>query len=363
MAHEHEGHDLHDPGHGGPGHSHPHEHPSLRGLFRDREPAWRRHYDERAFTVGIGGPVGSGKTALVLALCCALRDQLRLGVVTNDIFTREDAEFLHRHHALAPERIRAVETGGCPHAAIREDISHNLDALEQLTIDVRAELLFVESGGDNLAAQFSRELVDYTIYVIDVAGGDKIPRKGAWDHAVRPSGDQQDGSRAARRGEPRGHGSRRPRDARRRPVRLRAGHEWGGPSRHPRRDPGRASRRPGGALRSPKIVRPCPRRAPSRHLASSGTWTRWRATGRSGRQPRRCTSCRPRSTGGSSISRRSSALRSSSGCRAAFDRRRRGTCFSPTCGARCTSSSKSALRSKACAASCEGACASPLPSR
>jgi urease accessory protein len=128
--------------------------------------------------VGIGGPVGSGKTALVLALCCALRDRMRLGVVTNDIFTREDAEFLHRNRALAPERIRAVETGGCPHAAIREDISHNLDALERLTRDVQAQLLFVESGGDNLAAQFSRELVDYTIYVIDVAGGDKVPRKG-----------------------------------------------------------------------------------------------------------------------------------------------------------------------------------------
>jgi len=107
-----------------------------------------------------------------------LRDQLSLGVVTNDIFTREDAEFLHRNQALAPERIRAVETGGCPHAAIREDISHNLDALDQLMATVHPELLLIESGGDNLAAQFSRELVDYTIYVIDVAGGDKVPRKG-----------------------------------------------------------------------------------------------------------------------------------------------------------------------------------------
>jgi urease accessory protein len=101
-----------------------------------------------------------------------------IGVVTNDIFTREDAEFLHRHQALSADRIRAVETGGCPHAAIREDISHNLDALEDLTSVVRPELLFLESGGDNLAAQFSRELADYTIYVIDVAGGDKVPRKG-----------------------------------------------------------------------------------------------------------------------------------------------------------------------------------------
>jgi urease accessory protein len=101
-----------------------------------------------------------------------------LGVVTNDIFTKEDAEFLVRNEALAPERIRAVETGGCPHAAIREDITPNLLALEGLMRELKPELLFVESGGDNLAAQYSRELVDYTIYVIDVAGGDKVPRKG-----------------------------------------------------------------------------------------------------------------------------------------------------------------------------------------
>jgi urease accessory protein len=130
--------------------------------------------------VGIGGPVGSGKTALVLALCRKLRDRISLGVVTNDIFTREDAEFLHRNEALPPLRIRAVETGGCPHAAIREDITPNLDALEGLmrAVTPTPELLIVESGGDNLAAQYSRELVDYTIYVIDVAGGDKVPRKG-----------------------------------------------------------------------------------------------------------------------------------------------------------------------------------------
>jgi urease accessory protein len=126
----------------------------------------------------VGGPVGSGKTALVLALCRALRDRVSLGVVTNDIFTKEDAEFLHRHEALPPERICAVETGGCPHAAIREDISHNLLALDDLMDRVGPDLLVVESGGDNLAAQYSRELVDYTIYVIDVAGGDKVPRKG-----------------------------------------------------------------------------------------------------------------------------------------------------------------------------------------
>jgi urease accessory protein len=130
--------------------------------------------------VGIGGPVGSGKTALVLALCRKLRDRMRLGVVTNDIFTREDAEFLVRNEALPPSLIRAVETGGCPHAAIREDITPNLDALDGLmkSLSPAPELLLVESGGDNLAAQYSRELVDYTVYVIDVAGGDKVPRKG-----------------------------------------------------------------------------------------------------------------------------------------------------------------------------------------
>lgn len=169
------GHDVED----GHGHGHGHEHHDHGpGDYAEREPRRRRDYRARAFTVGIGGPVGSGKTALVLALCRALRDQIELGVVTNDIYTREDAEFLHRHHALAPERIRAVETGGCPHAAIREDVSLNLLALDDLMADLRPELLLVESGGDNLTAQFSRELADYTIYVIDVAGGDKVPRKG-----------------------------------------------------------------------------------------------------------------------------------------------------------------------------------------
>jgi urease accessory protein len=130
--------------------------------------------------VGIGGPVGSGKTALLLQLCRRLRDKISIAVVTNDIFTREDAEFLTRHDALEHGRILAVETGGCPHAAIREDVTGNLDALEQLTARVTPapELLFCESGGDNLAANFSRELADYTVYVIDVAGGDKVPRKG-----------------------------------------------------------------------------------------------------------------------------------------------------------------------------------------
>jgi urease accessory protein len=159
-------------------HDHQHERWHHPGRFEEREAPRRRDFSARAFTVGIGGPVGSGKTALVLALCRALRDSLRLGVVTNDIFTREDAEFLTRHEALPAAQIRAVETGGCPHAAIREDISPNLMALEDLMAAIQPELLFVESGGDNLAAQYSRELVDYTIYVIDVAGGDKVPRKG-----------------------------------------------------------------------------------------------------------------------------------------------------------------------------------------
>jgi len=162
------------------GHEGDHTHADHPGHFQERERPMRRDTRERAFTVGVGGPVGSGKTALVLALCRLLRERLSLGVVTNDIFTREDAEFLTRHEALPTERIRAVETGGCPHAAIREDISHNLLSLERLMKEVRPapELLFVESGGDNLAAQYSRELADFTIYVIDVAGGDKVPRKG-----------------------------------------------------------------------------------------------------------------------------------------------------------------------------------------
>jgi len=129
--------------------------------------------------VGIGGPVGSGKTALVDALCKRLRERFQLAVVTNDIYTREDAEFLTRSGALPPERILGVETGGCPHTAIREDASINLAAIDQMvTAFPELDLVFIESGGDNLAATFSPELADLTVYVIDVAAGDKIPRKG-----------------------------------------------------------------------------------------------------------------------------------------------------------------------------------------
>ena len=129
--------------------------------------------------IGIGGPVGSGKTALTLALCRALRDKYNIAVVTNDIYTEEDAQFLVRNEALAPERIIGVETGGCPHTAIREDASINLEAVARLNRRFSAlDLIIIESGGDNLAATFSPELSDLTLYVIDVAAGDKIPRKG-----------------------------------------------------------------------------------------------------------------------------------------------------------------------------------------
>ncbi|HWR78515.1 MAG TPA: urease accessory protein UreG [Thiobacillus sp.] len=129
--------------------------------------------------VGIGGPVGSGKTALTLALCKALRDRYNIAVVTNDIYTEEDAQFLVHNEALAPERIIGVETGGCPHTAIREDASINLEAVDRLNKRFPGlDVIFVESGGDNLAATFSPELSDLTIYVIDVAAGEKIPRKG-----------------------------------------------------------------------------------------------------------------------------------------------------------------------------------------
>lgn len=129
--------------------------------------------------LGIGGPVGSGKTALVRAICMALRDELNLAVVTNDIYTKEDAEFLLKHDALSADRIVGVETGGCPHTAIREDASINLAAVEDLNLRFPdLDIVMIESGGDNLAATFSPELSDLTLYVIDVSAGDKIPRKG-----------------------------------------------------------------------------------------------------------------------------------------------------------------------------------------
>lgn len=134
---------------------------------------------DRALRVGVGGPVGSGKTALVAALCRALAGRLRLAVVTNDIYTTEDADFLRRAGVLDPGRIRAVETGCCPHTAIRDDITANLDAVEDLETELGPlDLILVESGGDNLTATFSYGLVDRQIFVVDVAGGDKVPRKG-----------------------------------------------------------------------------------------------------------------------------------------------------------------------------------------
>ncbi|MBU1191616.1 MAG: urease accessory protein UreG [Gammaproteobacteria bacterium] len=134
---------------------------------------------KQTLRMGVGGPVGSGKTALVEALCKAMRDDYNIAVVTNDIYTREDAQFLTRHEALAADRIIGVETGGCPHTAIREDASMNLTAVDELCRRFPGlDLVIVESGGDNLSATFSPELSDLTLYVIDVAAGDKIPRKG-----------------------------------------------------------------------------------------------------------------------------------------------------------------------------------------
>nr|POE88441.1 putative urease accessory protein ureg-like [Quercus suber] len=175
MAHSHDGH-AHDHSQAAIDHGHTHEILDGPGSFLGREMpiVEGRDFRERAFTVGIG----SGKTALMLALCLALRDKFAIAAVTNDIFTREDCEFLTRHKALPAERIRAIETGGCPHAAVREDISANLAALTDLHREFDTQILLIESGGDNLAANYSRELADFIIYVIDVSGGDKIPRKG-----------------------------------------------------------------------------------------------------------------------------------------------------------------------------------------
>jgi urease accessory protein len=143
------------------------------------DPHHAAHPTGRAFRLGIGGPVGSGKTALVAALCRSLRDELRLAVVTNDIYTTEDADFLRKNAVLSDDRIVAVRTGCCPHTAIRDDIAANLDAVEDLE-DAHSplDLVIVESGGDNLTASFSQGLVDSQIFVLDVSGGDKVPRKG-----------------------------------------------------------------------------------------------------------------------------------------------------------------------------------------
>jgi urease accessory protein len=152
----------------------PHTHPEP-GV----DPHEPLHGGARALRIGIGGPVGSGKTALVAALCRALGEELRLAVVTNDIYTTEDADFLLRNGVLPAERIRAVETGCCPHTAIRDDISANLDAVEDLEEKLGPlDLVLVESGGDNLTATFSKGLIDQQIFVVDVSGGDKVPRKG-----------------------------------------------------------------------------------------------------------------------------------------------------------------------------------------
>ncbi|MEO3745877.1 urease accessory protein UreG [Plantactinospora sp. B5E13] len=174
--HEHEHGSAAPPGH--PGDEVPHSHPDP-GVDPHPPLAPTASDGLRPLRVGIGGPVGSGKTALVAALCRALADELRLAVVTNDIYTTEDADFLLRNGVLPADRIRAVETGCCPHTAIRDDISANLDAVEELEATLGPlDLVLVESGGDNLTATFSRGLVDRQIFVVDVAGGDKVPRKG-----------------------------------------------------------------------------------------------------------------------------------------------------------------------------------------
>ncbi|MGW7536330.1 urease accessory protein UreG [Amycolatopsis sp. NPDC054798] len=161
-----------------------HGHGHFHAVNFDPTAAEPDHYDAaptagRAYRIGIGGPVGSGKTALTAALCRALGGELNLAVVTNDIYTTEDADFLRRAGVLDPERIEAVQTGACPHTAIRDDITANLDAVERLEEKFPGlELVIVESGGDNLTAVFSRGLADSQIFVVDVAGGDKVPRKG-----------------------------------------------------------------------------------------------------------------------------------------------------------------------------------------
>ncbi|TVT57541.1 urease accessory protein UreG [Amycolatopsis rhizosphaerae] len=166
------------------GHGHGHGHGHVHPVNFDPTVAEPDHHDAapthgRAYRIGIGGPVGSGKTALVAALCRALGDELNLAVVTNDIYTTEDADFLRKAGVLAADRIEAVQTGACPHTAIRDDITANLDAVERLEERFPGlELVIIESGGDNLTAVFSRGLADSQVFVVDVAGGDKVPRKG-----------------------------------------------------------------------------------------------------------------------------------------------------------------------------------------
>jgi urease accessory protein len=167
-----------------PSHPHEHGHGHSHPVSFDPTVSEPDHYTAapsrgRAYRIGIGGPVGSGKTALVAALCRALGDELNLAVVTNDIYTTEDADFLRKAGVLDVERIEAVQTGACPHTAIRDDITANLDAVERLEERIPGlELVIIESGGDNLTAVFSRGLADSQVFVIDVAGGDKVPRKG-----------------------------------------------------------------------------------------------------------------------------------------------------------------------------------------
>ena len=189
MSHDphHHDHDhAHD--HGEHAHGHAHERWDGPGLFRTRPPRKPRSFATRSFTVGIGGPVGSGKTALVLAICKKLRDRMKLGVVTNDIFTREDAEFLNRNEALPGAQIRAVETGGCPHAAIREDVTPNLDALEDLMRSVNPELLIVESGGDKVPRKGGPGVTQSDLLVVNKT--DLAPHVGASLEVMKVDGER-----------------------------------------------------------------------------------------------------------------------------------------------------------------------------
>ena len=241
--------------------------------------------------VGIGGPVGAGKTALMDQLCKRMRDRWSIAAITNDIYTREDAEFLMRSQALPLERIIGVETGGCPHTAIREDASINLAAVDEMVARFPdLDVILIESGGDNLSATFSPELADLTLYVIDVCAGDKIPRKGGpGSHALGPPHHQQDRPRALRRGLARSDGPRLAADARRPPVPVRADPQRRGDPRDHRlhRDRRRPDRVIAPPLADPAAARPLHRlrrlahdrrRRPAAAPASSSgpTTRRWR---------------------------------------------------------------------------------------